>query len=179
MLAGGRTPTRRRLLGAAAVVGAVGAVGGIGVGLWRYRLDPQPPRVDIWSLRFATPQGGDLVLAELRGRALLVNFWATWCPPCVTEMPLLDRFQRAQPPGGWQVVGLAIDSEQAVREFLARQPVGFSIGLAGAAGLDLVRNLGNPGGGLPFTLAFDAAGKALKPKLGALDEADLRRWSGH
>ena len=167
---------RRRLLGAAA---ALGVVGGVGAGLWRYRLDPtSSQRADLWSLRFPMPQGGELVLAELRGRALLVNFWATWCPPCVTEMPLLDRFHRAQPAGGWQVVGLAIDGEQAVREFLARQPVGFRIGLAGAAGLDLVRKLGNPGGGLPFTLAFDAAGKALEPKLGALDEADLRRWSG-
>ena len=86
---------------------------------------------DLWTLRFDQPSGGELVLANLRGKPLLLNFWATWCPPCVTEMPLLNRFHAQQQARGWQVVGLAVDSPTPVREFLAKQPMDFAIGLAG------------------------------------------------
>ena len=106
------------------------------------------------------PDGGELALGSLRGRPLVLNFWATWCPPCVEEMPMLDRFQREQQRGGWQVVGLAVDSAAPVREFLARHPVGFPIGLAGMQGVELSRALGNTRGALPFSVVFDARGEA-------------------
>ncbi|MEO6410626.1 MAG: hypothetical protein ABIO45_18005, partial [Burkholderiaceae bacterium] len=81
-----------------------------------------------------------------------------------------------QPVDGFQVVGLAIDHEVPVREFLASRPVSFRIGLAGPAGIELARAFGNREGGLPFTLAFDAAGRAIGQHLGALKQADLERF---
>ena len=78
--------------------------------------------VEIW-LRDAVPlslDGGKLALANFLGKPLLVNFWATWCPPCVKEMPLLDRFAQEQRAAAWQVVGLAIDKIEPVREFSLR-----------------------------------------------------------
>lgn len=134
------------------------------------------PAVDIWPLRFERPQGGELVFAELRGRPLVLNFWATWCPPCVEEMPMLDRFHRAQGKGGWQVAGLAIDSAEPVREFLARHPVEFPIALAGAHGVAIARSLGNLHGGLPFSVIYDAAGEVITYKLGALTIEELNGW---
>ncbi|MDO9285925.1 MAG: TlpA disulfide reductase family protein [Aquabacterium sp.] len=131
----------------------------------------------LWALRVDRPEGGELVLADLRGQPLLINFWATWCAPCVREMPELDRFQRAFGPKGWRVVGLAIDGPTPVREFLARVKVGFAIGLAGLDGTELVRQLGNPQGGLPFTVMISADGRVLQRKMGETHFDELAGWA--
>ncbi len=175
---------RRRIL--AAGVGVAAASAGIGWAVRRYAAgsagdNGAPATVrpaDFWNLRFATPDGAEVVLASLRGQPLLLNFWATWCPPCVEEMPMLDRFQREHHGAGWRVLGLAVDAAQPVREFLARRPVGFAIGLAAMQGVALARALGNAGGALPFSVIFDTRGEAVERKLGALTWADLAAWAG-
>lgn len=129
-----------------------------------------------WSLRFPRPDGGELALQSLRGRPLVLNFWATWCPPCVREMPDLDRFHRDFAGRGWQVVGLAIDGPTPVRQFLARTPVGFPVGLAGFEGTELSRALGNANGALPFTVVIGARGTVQARKLGQTFPDELRRW---
>ena len=161
------------LTGAALAATAAGA----GVAWWRSRPDAVDGGTAIWTLRFETPAGGQLALADLRGKPLLLNFWATWCPPCVSELPLLDRFHREQQARGWQVVGLAVDNLAPVREFLGKRPVGFAIGLAGIDGVALSRTLGNTGGALPFSVVFDAAGKVAERKLGVIQPEDLTRWT--
>lgn len=166
----------KRRLAVAAVAGAAG-LAGAGVALWRWRADARALPADFWSLRFERPQGGELALAELRGRPLLLNFWATWCAPCLKELPLLDRFQREQARRGLQVVGLAIDGAAPVRDFLQKRPLGFPVGLAGLNGVDLARSLGNLQGGLPFSVLVDGQGQAVERKLGALYEADLASWA--
>jgi thiol-disulfide isomerase/thioredoxin len=128
-------------------------------------------------LRFPTPDGGELALADFRGRPLLLNFWATWCPPCVKEMPLLDQFHRTHQAAGWQVLGLAVDSPTPVRQFLARVPVGFAIGLAGFDGTELSRRLGNESGALPFTVVFGKEGRVLHRKLGEVTPEELAAWA--
>ena len=159
----------------AAGVGTLAAAAGIGAAFWRHRTAQSVER--IWSLRFLRPGGGELAFADLRGRPLLLNFWATWCPPCVTEMPLLARFQAEHRSAGWQVVGLAVDNEAAVLEFLDRRGIDFLVALAGAEGLALARSLGNSAGGLPFSVVFGADGSPRAHKLGALDEATLAAWA--
>ena len=168
---------KRRTLVAAGVAAAAGALGA-GFAWWRGRSEGGPALPpDFWSLRFEQPAGGELALAPLRGRPLLLNFWATWCAPCLTEMPMLDAFERARRAQGWQVVGLAIDNAVPVREYLRQRPVGFAIALAGFEGVELARQLGNADGGLPFTVVVDRAGQAAHRKLGALKAADLERWA--
>lgn len=134
------------------------------------------PVTDLWAQRFERPEGGELLLSSLRGKPLLVNFWATWCPPCVKEMPQLDRFSRENPQGV-QVVGLAVDGPTPVREFLKKTPVGFNIGLAGFGGTELARALGNPAGGLPFSVLFDARGEIAQRKLGETHHEELMQWA--
>ena len=160
------------------VVGGGVAVVAVAAGVWwRSRTGEEPGDAAFWTLRFDRPEGGELVVASLRGRPVLLNFWATWCAPCVTEMPLLDRFQRDQGPRGVQVVGLAVDGPTPVREYLAHRPVTFPIGLAGLDGVELARTLGNSSGALPYSLLFDASGRVVKRKLGALHSPDLADWA--
>ena len=132
---------------------------------------------DVWGLRFDRPDGTELALASLRGQPLLLNFWATWCAPCVKELPLIDGFYRQQQAGGWQVLGLAIDSPTPVRDFLAKRPVSFPVVLAGLGGTDLARTLGNPNGSLPFTVVIGRDGRIVERKLGILEPHDLSRWA--
>ena len=123
-----------------------------------------PP--DLWQMRFERPGGGEIGMADLRGKPMVLNFWATWCPPCVEEMPLLDRFAREHAAAGWQVMGVAVDNAAPVTKFLAAHPVGFAIGLAGMQGVELSRQLGNPRGGLPFSVVFDRRGEVVERKVG-------------
>lgn len=138
---------------------------------------PKDPVDAFWGLSFEMPAGGTLTMASLQGKPLLLNFWATWCKPCVREMPEIDRFYRDHAAKGWQVVGLAIDSPTPVREFLTKVPVGFPIGLAGLEGTELVRQLGNERGGLPFSLAFDRQARVAHRKLGETSYAELAGWA--
>jgi thiol-disulfide isomerase/thioredoxin len=156
-------------------LGIAAGLTGVGAALWRDR-ESRTAAEAVWRMRFPRPGGGELALAALRGRPLLLNFWATWCVPCVTEMPLLARFAAERPD--WQIVGLAVDREEAVSRFVAEHRIAFPVALANLQGIELSRSLGNTAGGLPFTVAFDAAGRPEHRHLGALDEAELGRWSG-
>ena len=170
--------TRRGwILGVAALVASAA---GAGLSWQKTRLtggDGAALGAEFWSLRFDRPAGGELAMNSLRGGPLLLNFWATWCPPCVKEMPMLDEFHRQQQANGWRVLGLAIDSPTPVREFLAKRPVEFPIGLAGLGGTELSRTLGNPQGSLPFSVVVGRDGRVIDRKLGALKPADLARWA--
>lgn len=173
--AGGRD--RRRGLLAGVAISAL--LAGAGLAWWRLRPAEMAPHAGdaLWPLQFPTPQGGTLTMASLRGRPLLLNFWATWCPPCVEEMPLLDAFYKQQAANGWQVLGLAIDQPSAVRSFLARVPVSFPVGLAGLEGTALAKALGNLTGGLPFTVVFGADGSVRQRRMGRVTQADLEQWA--
>ncbi len=176
------TPSRRRALmtGVAVAAGAAGV--GVSTGLWRAGsgstpLPSHPETAFLWDLAFTRPDGSTLALASLRGKPLVINFWATWCPPCVKEMPEFDRFHRDFSGRGWQVLGLAVDSPTPVRDFLKRVPVGYAIALAGFEGTEVSRKLGNAQGALPFTVLLDGSGKPLQRHLGETNYSTLAGWA--
>lgn len=163
-----------------ALLAGVGMLAAAGGALWYVRRSGDPDvaaaPVDLWSQRFARPEGGELAMADLRGKPLLINFWATWCPPCVKELPEIDRFARSHVQQ-LQVVGLAIDSLGPVQEFLKKLPLSFPTGLAGVSGTELSRSLGNHAGALPFTVLLDASGKVAQRKLGETRRDELVAWA--
>jgi len=170
---------RRRtwVLGAAA---AAGVLGGAGYAAWRQRPGPEASAAaaaaGVWSLSFERLDGTALAMRSLRGKPLLLNFWATWCAPCITELPLLDAFSREHSER-WQVLGLAVDRPDPVRRFAAERALRLPLALAGMDGLELCRDLGNQAAALPFSVAFDSRGRVAQRKLGELDAALLREWS--
>jgi thiol-disulfide isomerase/thioredoxin len=171
----------RRLVivgGAAIAAAAIGA----GTALRRTRVDDDDATaptvaVDLWSLTFESLDGPPIKMAAWRGRPLLLNFWATWCGPCVVEMPLLDGFARQQGERGWRVLALAVDQADPVRRFIGERALRLPVAVAGSLGLDLSRQLGNVQGGLPFTAAFDSSGDVVQRRLGAVSSDLLARWT--
>jgi len=174
-----QTSRRGLLLGAGALATAVGA----GIGWWRnasaLTSDGRAgePFADFWEQRWDTPQGTTLRLQDFRGKPLLINFWATWCPPCIEELPLINAFFRQNQANGWQVIGLAVDRPAAVQAFLKKMPLDFPVGLVGMTDGELGKKLGNPSGSLPFSVVVGAQGAVLHRKLGRLRSDDLSAWA--
>jgi thiol-disulfide isomerase/thioredoxin len=170
--------TRRRFLLGMTAAGA--GILGVGAALWRMQAPdappPTPPAEGFWTSQFDLPQGGTVSMGAFRGRPLLVNFWATWCAPCVEELPLINDFYRKNKANGWQVIGLAVDKLTPVQAFLQKMPLDFPVGMAGLAGAELSRSMGNVAGGLPFSLVLGRDGMVLQRKMGRLTEADLSSW---
>ena len=169
--------TRRRWLFAS--VASAAALTGAGLAWWRTRPggDTAAAPLSFWDMAFPTPGGTSMAMRALAGKPLLLNFWATWCPPCIEEMPLLDRFYAENKENGWQVLGMAVDQATAVSRFLVHTPVRFPITLAGMAGVELSRSLGNVDGGLPFTVVLDSAGQIVQRKMGKVSLQELAQWS--
>ena len=169
------TSKRKILLGGVAVLAAFG---GFGLALRKQatRLDAEADQA-LWAAEFDTPEGQILKMQDLQGKPLVINFWATWCVPCIEEMPLLDAFFRQNSSKSWQMVGLAIDQPSRVRQYLSQNAVSYPIGLAGMTGTNLGRLLGNAQGGLPFTVVIDGKGAVIQRKLGKLSKEEIQAWA--
>lgn len=172
------------LIVALAIIGALG-------GLWAGRvvLAPAPPgngagiagEGDIApEVRLRDLDGRPQALSALRGRPLLVNFWATWCPPCVKELPLLAALHAQREHGGLAVLTIAQeDDPAAVRAFLDAHGDGLPAWLDPPAEGDASRQFGNVRNVLPYSVLLDADGRIIKRKAGAFSEAELQDWADH
>jgi thiol-disulfide isomerase/thioredoxin len=173
-------------------VGLIAAVLGMATGMYYFARPPEPAvpsapvrtavvpaRVGDTMPAITLPDvdGIPVDLARFQGRPLLINVWASWCGPCVEEMPMLAAFAAAQPAEGIQVVGLAIDTPEGVRDFLAQVPVDYTIVLDQPAPDDASVKLGNAQGLLPYTVLVDAQGRIVKQKLGPFAAGEIERWA--
>lgn len=117
--------------------------------------------------------GAQQSLAQWRGKVLVVNFWATWCPPCVEEIPAFSRLSRDWAAKGVQFVGIGIDQADKIREFASRSEVAYPLLIGPPDGMEIAVALGNSARGLPFTVVVDGNGRLKRAHLGRLAEADL------
>ncbi|HEX5484569.1 MAG TPA: TlpA disulfide reductase family protein [Limnobacter sp.] len=123
---------------------------------------------------FNTFKGGSLDLAALRGKKVVLNFWATWCPPCVEEMPELSALYPALKAQQVELIGIAVDNTANVNTFLEKTPVSYPVALAGFGGSELAEKLGNSQGGLPFTVVLDEDGNVLMKKAGRIQMSEIK-----
>lgn len=133
----------------------------------------QDPLARLFNAALTDLDGKARSVADWRGKPMVVNFWATWCAPCVKEMPELNAMQQRYPHV--QLLGIGIDTADNMRSFVSKIPVSYPLLVAGVEGVDLTRELGNPAGGVPFTLVLDADGRITKKIAGLIkfDELSL------
>jgi thiol-disulfide isomerase/thioredoxin len=131
--------------------------------------DSTPDRLDrLPGFRLPDVHGEEIDSNRWAGKVLVLNFWATWCPPCRRELPLFDEIQRTHRDGALQVVGIAIDDKEDVQAFLKEHPVSFPILIGGMDAIEMSRQLGNQMQGLPFTAIFDGQGKEAYTQAGEM-----------
>ena len=111
------------------------------------------------------------------GRPVLVNLWASWCGPCIEEMPELQRFAAEQGANGVQVVGIALDDAASVQTFLERIPVAYPILIDAPGPADAGVRLGNPKGVLPYSVLVSADGMLLKQRIGPFAPGEISGWA--
>lgn len=165
----------------ALVLGGGGLIAGaLGAGLAGWRLKPAPPTdaavAALFAATFPDVDGQPQPLAQWRGKLLVVNFWATWCAPCVEEMPDLEHARQTYRDRNVEIIGLGIDRPDKIRAFRNELKLTLPLLVAGAGGSELGRMLGNTAGALPYTVLIDPAGRVGQRKLGRLHAAELRQW---
>ena len=170
------TPRRRNLL----ITGVGGAALAAGLGWALYRTTGEEASTAavarLFTHVFEDPDGRSQPMAQWRGRWLVLNFWATWCAPCVEEMPTLQQIARDYAGRGVAVVGLGIDSAAAIRQFRKQLDLDLPLLVAGAGGSTLARDLGNPSGALPYTVLISPRETVVQARLGLVRDALLRGW---
>lgn len=128
----------------------------------------------LWTAELADLAGRPVSLAAMRGKPLVVNFWATWCGPCKEEMPDFQKLAASDLGRKVQIVGIGIDNAANMKAFAEKLGISYTLLEGGAGGLDLLKTLGNQVGGLPFTLVIDPSGKAVVTRLGRINYEELR-----
>jgi thiol-disulfide isomerase/thioredoxin len=168
----------RRLLLSAAVAVAATVAGGYTLMGRKPQSAPQPADpgdavAALMQMQLPDLNGTSHSLTDWKGQPIVVNFWATWCAPCVKEMPALDALQKKYPHV--RFVGIGVDSAANMQKFAEKVQVSYPLWVIGAGAIDTLRKLGNPSGGLPFTIVFNADGGINRKILGEVQPDDLDR----
>jgi len=156
------------------VVAAVALAAGFLLHPWNRGAPPEPGDVaGLMAASLPDMEGKSQALAQWRGKVLVVNFWATWCSPCLEEIPEFVRMQDKLGNQGLQFVGIAIDNVAKVREFATKYRMNYPVLIGEMEAIELARAAGNEFGGLPFTVVVDRKGRLIGTELGGLNEEKL------
>jgi thiol-disulfide isomerase/thioredoxin len=154
----------------------ISAAAGFGAWQW-WRTQAAAEQAELRpDLEFRDLTGRPHRLSEWNGKLLLLNFWATWCAPCLKEIPLLVEAQQQFGPRGLQIVGLAMDQLEPVLQFKARLNINYPIMLGEADILSAMDQLGDQLGAFPFSVLISPDGRIIERASGDLTREELRAW---
>lgn len=128
---------------------------------------------DFFAISLADADGRRHAFSAWRGNIVVVNFWATWCPPCRDEMPVFSRLQDRYAAQGVQFLGIALDAADAVRAYSQQHRIAYPLLIGGSTGVDLVQRFGNRTLGVPYTVLIDREGEVHAVHAGPLAEHEL------
>lgn len=157
------------------------AAGAAGYFAANSRIDPAPAAAaaqvsadPIFSAAIPDLNGQPQSFSQWRGKVLIVNFWATWCAPCLKEIPEFIELQEQYGKRGLQFVGIAVDQKDKVATYAQKTGINYPVLLGEAEAIDLSRKAGNRLGALPYTLIIDRQGQVVATELGGLTQAKLK-----
>lgn len=168
----------RRFLLVAIAAACAGAGAGAGAYFRSKKFEPSKPKdnavAQLMALTLNDSQGKAQKLSQWNGKFIVVNFWATWCGPCIQEMPELVTLQNDFAKDNVQLLGLGIDSPSNITEFAQKHQITYPLFSAGMEGTELSQQMGNKAGGLPFTVLISRDGTILQSYAGRLKIDEVR-----
>jgi thiol-disulfide isomerase/thioredoxin len=155
-----------------AVAAAVALAGGIAIGL-EHRAAGKRAIETLYATSLPDLDSHPQSFSQWKNKTLLINYWATWCAPCLEEIPALIRIQSRYSSKNLQIVGIALDSPDKVQGFAKSYGINYPLFIGGMGMMDLMHAQGNDVGALPFTLVVSPGGTATQTHLGALSEQQM------
>lgn len=148
-------------------------VGGIAASFFINTQSEDNNAVVLESYTLTDLDGQQQSLGKWQGKVLLVNYWATWCPPCIEEIPLFVELKEQYAAAGLEIIGISIDEDDKARGFREKMNINYPLLSGQSNGMTMMSSMGNRGGGLPFSVLFDRAGNILYRKTGAFSHEEL------
>jgi thiol-disulfide isomerase/thioredoxin len=164
-----------------AVLAGCAALGAVAIGAYYWTRSHSPAQAnaeqsEVYELAMDDADGHRQSFSQWKGKVLVVNFWATWCAPCVAEMPALDHMQQELSAKNVSIIGIGIEDQAHVRQFRDRLGLHLPLLAGGYESLALARSFGDYQGVLPYTALLSADGRVIQSQTGALEPGQLQEW---